>query len=74
MMNFENMGWGMGTGWLLGLILVGLLVWVLVSLLNQSNNKKNSNNSAVDHLKIRYAKGEITKDEFDQIRNTLDKN
>lgn len=73
-MHYGLMGWGMGTGWLLGLILVGLLVWVLVSLLNQSNNKKNSTNSAVDHLKIRYAKGEITKDEFDHIRNTLDKN
>jgi len=36
------------------------------------NKSKRSQNQSIDILKERYAKGEITKDEFDKIKEDLE--
>lgn len=37
----------------------------------QFNNSDNKNSSAIDILKNRYAKGEISKEEFDRVKRDI---
>jgi Short C-terminal domain len=68
--NYGMMGWGFG-GWvmwifiLIVLIAIGLLIYFII--------KKNStgNEAPIDILKKRYAKGEISKKEFDKMKKDL---
>jgi|GEM_PF-197862 len=72
MMNFGYGGFSVfGLLWMIlwwGLIIVGI-----IALTRWLNNKSvnNSNKSAVDILKERYAKGEITKHEFESMKKDL---
>lgn len=72
---FNGMFGGMGFGWILWIVIIAVIVWLVL----QSNNKNQSkNNSSViqdtplDILKKRYAKGEISKEKFDQMKKDLD--
>ena len=63
---------GFGLGWiwmLLWWIFIILAIVAVVKWLsdNQSGTKKESNN-ALDILKERYAKGEITKEQFEEMK------
>lgn len=76
MMGFYNMmgygGWGFGFFFMLLfwiLIIVGLVALVRY-LTNQGENKE-KNNKALDVLKERYARGEISKKEFEQKKKDL---
>jgi uncharacterized membrane protein len=42
MMNgFHNNGWGMGGyGWIIGVIVLVVVIWVVVKLVNQNSNRK----------------------------------
>jgi len=69
-----NNGWGMGYGygWIIGLIILVVVIGLIVSAMqnrNKSNRLKYS--SPQDILKIRYAKGEISKDEYDEKRRHI---
>ncbi len=68
MMNFGNIGWGMGYWWIGGLIMMALFVWLLYLLFDRSavGNRYHSE-TARDILSKRYASGEITKVEYDHI-------
>ncbi len=67
-------GGGMWFGWIFWLVIIGIIVWLLI---NQSNKNRNQNQinphleSPLDILKKRYAKGEITKEQFDQMKKDL---
>lgn len=76
MMGNGIMGQGMGIWMLLGLIfwiflivgIVFLLIWVVRKASGRGTEKEES---ALDILKKRYAKGEISKEEYEEKRRDL---
>ena len=72
MMSFGNMGWGMGLGWIMGLLIVGLLFWLIYTTVQSTNTRRNEIDSAKEILRKRYAKGEISKKEFEEMAKDLD--
>lgn len=71
-------GWGMGLGWLTMLAFWGALivgaVWLVRALGRDTDEPpRGAGESALDILKRRYAAGEITQDEYEQMRRTLEK-
>ena len=58
-MNYFNHSWGMGFGWLMPLLIIGLLFYVL-------QGKKKEKSSAQDILDKRYANGGIDKEEYEE--------
>ncbi len=73
MMNrFGGHGWGMGLAWLAGLILIVLIVWLINTIINRNKNHfENIGTSAIEILKERYAKGEISKEEFEEKKREI---
>ena len=71
-------GWGPGTmmGWFGGGIMM-LLFWVLIIIFivwvvqKVGNNDSKSDSSALDILKERYVKGEITKEQFEVMKKDI---
>lgn len=59
-------GWGMGWGWIIGLLTLIVVIWLIVKLVNQDIQAKDNNKTPLDILKERYAKGEIDKQEFEE--------
>lgn len=57
--------WG---GWFFGFIFLPIIWWAVGSSSNKNQNKKNS---AMDILNERYAKGEISKQEFEEKKRDL---
>ena len=65
-------GWGMGFGWIFGMIFLVLLIWIIVRLATQNQfYGHESRNKAIDILKERYARGEIDKKEFEEKKKDL---
>lgn len=67
-------GWGMGMGfiWIIGFILLILIIWLIVRIVNQNNDSNTTTNkSALDILKERYARGEISKNEFEEKKHDI---
>jgi putative membrane protein len=72
MMNGINCGWGMGFGWLIGLIILAALIWLIIKVVNQKYNLDLlKNKSPLNTLKKRYAKGKIGKKEFEKKREDM---
>ncbi len=76
-----NNGWDMGSGggfWLIGglLVIVGLVILVVwavnrSSSRGQSSPPSSDGSNALDILRERFARGEITEQEFEQAKKTL---
>jgi putative membrane protein len=64
-------GWGMGLGWIIGLLVLVAIIWMISQTLNKNNNSAPPEKSALDILKERYARGEIDKEEFDDRKQDL---
>jgi len=85
MMGFGMGMWGLGALVMLAfwVIVIGGAVWLVMTLVrgNQPHAAMNppqalisppaSNQTPFDILKMRYAKGEITKEQFDEMRRDL---
>jgi putative membrane protein len=70
----------LGIGWIFGIIFWVLLICIVVGLVRWYVSSSNKNNSSdeedasekpIDILKRRYAKGEITKKEFLEMKNDI---
>ncbi|MCB0746938.1 MAG: SHOCT domain-containing protein [Ignavibacteriae bacterium] len=69
------MGGGMWFGWIFWIVLFVVIIWGVVKLANSNSNRgvgTNTSQSPLDVLKSRYAKGEITKAEFDSMKKDLE--
>ena len=64
------MGFGMGFGFIFMLLFWGLIIWLIVTLINASQSNKNGSDS-LTILKKRYASGEITKKQYEEMRKKL---
>lgn len=77
------MGWGYHMGffsfilmflfWIAVIVAILFLIrWLVVSTRHRMERKAGSTDSALEILKIRYAKGEINKEEFEQKKRDLE--
>jgi putative membrane protein len=68
-------GYGYGYGgmfmWILFLILLGVVIYFIIQNTRSKNLEGQSRETPIDILKKRYAKGEITKEDFDRMKNEL---
>ena len=59
---------------ILGIVIVGLVVWAVVAVVQrprESNTETRSSDTALEIIKQRYAKGEITKEEYEKKKKDL---
>lgn len=65
-------GFGMGWGWIFGLIILAIIIWLVIRVINQNSSQKQTDNrSALDILKERYARGEISKEEYEEKKKNI---
>ena len=69
---YGMVSFGMGFGFIFMLLFWGLIIWFIVTLINTSQSNKNEPDSLII-LKRRYASGEITKKEYEEMRKELNK-
>lgn len=63
-------GWFM---WLIWIIIIGVIVYFLVALTRRSKSTLGmTGESPEDVLKKRYAKGEITREEFERLKKDIE--
>ncbi len=71
------LGCGGWYGSLFGLLILGVFVWLVIYLVGQARNRNvgstniDKSETAMEILKRRYAKGEITKEEFEQMKKEI---
>ena len=74
-MGHDMWGWGwMWFGWVLWLILIAVIIWAVVRFTSSASGRSHSTppqESALDILKKRYARGEISREEFEQMKKDL---
>ena len=68
---YGMMGFGMGFGSLFMLLFLGLIVWLVVALINSSQSNEKEDSDPIVILKRRFAKGEITKKQFGEMKKKL---
>ncbi len=79
MMNGMGMGMGWGGMWFGGifwLLILGLIIWIAVTLVNNSRRRDDTHylppkTDALEILKQRYARGEISREEFERMKRDL---
>ncbi len=77
-----GMGLGFGLGWIFQILFWALIIWLIVSLVRHRSisccgghwgegEKHKKEDAALEILKQRYAKGEISEEEFEKMKNKL---
>ncbi len=76
MMHWGNFGWGMGLGWIYMIVFWAAIftaVIYLVKLVERKSGSEVPHETPLDVIKHRFAQGEITKDEFERMKDELRK-
>lgn len=71
MMDGIGHGLGMGWWWIIGITILVAVIWVIVNRTNQQRSLQKNEQSAIDVLRDRYARGEIDKEEFEKRKKVL---
>jgi len=70
----SNYGWGVGFGWIFMIFLWALVIFgimYVVKAISRKTDRQGIDETPLDLLKKRYAQGEITKEEFERIKDDL---
>ena len=69
----DGIGWGMAFGVVLCILFWGTIIALIIWGISKATNrgKANGRRKPLDLAKERYAKGEISKEEFDNIKKDL---
>jgi putative membrane protein len=69
-------GWGMGFGWIFMILFWALVIFGVVALAKwifpTGTSARGAGKPPLDILKERYARGEITRDQYEQMRRDLE--
>ena len=72
---FHDFFWGgILFAWIFRLVFVGLIVWLIVNAVSNNKHPRNipyQSETALDILKKRYAKGEVSKEQFEQMKRDI---
>jgi putative membrane protein len=72
MVNGLDNAWGLGWGWIIGLIVLTLVIWLIVKVVNQKKIPDQPvKQTPLDILNERYARGEITKQEYAEKKKAV---
>jgi len=70
------MHYGFGYGgmfmWIIFLIVIGVLIYFIVQAQKAKGQAPTQNESSLDILKRRYAKGEIAREEFERMKKDIE--
>jgi putative membrane protein len=72
-----GMIYGFGGAWFMGILMIifwGLIIWGIIALVRYFGGNRQAmlhSDSAMEILKRRYASGEITREEFEEKKKTL---
>jgi putative membrane protein len=72
--NWGNYGWGMGFGWIFIVLFWALVIFGIVYIVQailRRGGRSGPEETPIDVLKKRYAKGEITKEEFERRKDDI---
>lgn len=68
----NGMGWGMGFGWLIGIVVLVVVIWFISRIVNSNQERPLlPTKSALDILNERYARGEISKQEYEEKKKDI---
>ena len=63
---------GMGFGWFFWIIILGVVIWGILHFSNRNQQFNNQDSETpLDIITKRYAKGEITKEEFEEMKKKI---
>jgi len=68
---YGMMGLGMGFGFLFMLLFLVAIIWLVVTLVNPAQSNEKDNSDPLTILKKRFAKGEITKKQFEEMKKEI---
>lgn len=67
----EGFGWFAVFGGLFWLLILGLIVYLIVSLVTPTRERRLHDEDPLEIAKRRYARGDISREEFERIRSDL---
>lgn len=68
---YSMMGFGMGFGFMFMLLFWGAVIWFIATLINSAQFNKKDDSDPLIILKKRFAKGEITKKEYEEMKREI---
>ena len=69
---FGGHGFGGGFMWIFWILIIVGLIWLVIGATRSRGEETTRDESALDILRQRYARGEIDRDEFEQKKRDLE--